>query len=68
MTLDNAKAEIVEHCEQILKCFKPGAEVTVVVVNDRYGDAGCVVSSGSIARAGEEMQRRLNEQAGGPLR
>jgi hypothetical protein len=46
------------HCDEILKLFKPGAEITVVVVNDDYGDAGVIVSNGDLKRAELELMRR----------
>lgn len=59
MTLDEVKQDIELHCDQMLTCFKPGAQITVIVVNDLHGDAGLVISSGDLKRAAEEIKRRL---------
>lgn len=51
-------SDISYHADAILKMFKPGAKITIVVTNDGHGDAGVVLGNDSLDRAIEEIERR----------
>jgi hypothetical protein len=50
---------ITTHLCEIIRLFKPGAKITVVVTNDAYGDAGVVIGDDSLVRAAVEIERRV---------
>lgn len=37
--------KLSNHMDAILRCFKPGATITVVVRNPKYGDADVVIGN-----------------------
>jgi len=58
---DRLQDSIAVHLDEILKLFKRGARITVVVRNPKYGDAGVVVSNDEPAEVVAELKRRYPE-------
>lgn len=52
---------IAVHMDEILKLFKRGARITVVIRNPRYGDAGVVIGNDEPAEIVAELKRRYPE-------
>lgn len=63
--------QMSDHMDALLRCFKPGAVITVVVRNPGYGDADVVIGNDDLDKAIEaiaEMKKRPPTfQQGDPL-
>lgn len=46
-----------DHMDAILRCFKPGATITVVVRNPAYGDADVVIGNDGLDKAIEAIEK-----------
>lgn len=63
--------QMSNHMDAILRLFKPGAKITVVVRNPGYGDADVVIGSDDLDEAIRAIERMKKRQptfrAGEPL-
>jgi len=59
--LDTLKDQIGVHCDEILDLFKNGAKITIIVTNDKYGDAGVLVTNDDLDRVIKEIEKRKLE-------
>ena len=50
------------YCDKIVKLFKGTPEVTVIITNDEFGDAGVIFGNGSVTRIFQEFQKRFPEK------
>jgi hypothetical protein len=63
--------EMSNHMDAIVRLFKPGAKITVVVRNPGYGDADVVIGSDDLDQAVQAIERMKKRaptfRAGDPL-
>ena len=61
MNLQEVTYEVGFHLDKILKCFKPGAKITVIVRRPDNDEADFILSDDDISEAINALERRKNQ-------
>lgn len=61
-TIVNLQERMSNHMDAILRCFKPGATITVVVRNPKFGDADVVIGNDDLDAAIEAIKTMQKRQ------
>lgn len=58
MNIQEVTDEVSFHLDKILKCFKPGAKITVIVRRPENDEADFTLSNDDISEAIKALERR----------